>query len=290
MADDSLLRIGELSRRSGVSPELLRAWERRYGLIEPTRSPGGLRLYSLADLERVRLMARHIADGIAAREAAALAAGAEPAAPTAEPAAAAFDASSARDNLNRAVETFDEPLAQAVIDELLSAGTIEAVLTQVVMPFLHEVGERWERGEISVAQEHFASHVLRGRLLGLARGWGGGVGPLALLACPSGERHDLGLISFGLALRTHGWRIAFIGSDTPIESIVRATELVQPALLVISVTTAELLDPIRDELAELARDRTVAVAGAGATAAPENTLALTGDPIGEAARVSALAG
>jgi DNA-binding transcriptional MerR regulator len=294
MAEDSHLRIGELSRRAGVSPELLRAWERRYDLLSPTRSPGGLRLYSLDDLERVRLMARHIANGVAAREAAALAARADLAeasadAPAAQLGGAVFDAGKARSQLARAVETFDEPLAQAVLDELFSAATIEAVLSEVVMPFLREVGDRWQRGELSVGQEHFASNVLRGRLLGLARGWGGGSGPLALLACPSGEHHDLGLIAFGLGLRARGWRIAFLGSDTPMESIVRATDLVHPALLVISVTTPSLLDPVRDELVRLAGDRIVAVAGAGATGpSPDGTLALHGDPVGEAARMSEL--
>ena len=73
MEDDAHLRIGELSRRSGVSPELLRAWERRYGLLRPQRSAGGLRLYSSGDLERVRAMQRHMNQGLAAREAAALA-------------------------------------------------------------------------------------------------------------------------------------------------------------------------------------------------------------------------
>src|SRR5919206_57996 len=77
MPAGAVLRIGELSKRSGVSPELLRAWERRYGLLRPTRSPGGLRLYSPADLERVRLMQRHLADGVAAAEAATLALEAE---------------------------------------------------------------------------------------------------------------------------------------------------------------------------------------------------------------------
>ena len=69
---ETVLRIGELSKRSGVSPELLRAWERRYGLLNPTRSSGGLRLYSLDDLERVRLMRQHLDGGLAAAEAAAL--------------------------------------------------------------------------------------------------------------------------------------------------------------------------------------------------------------------------
>src|SRR3954451_22700817 len=77
MADEALLRIGELSRRSGVSPELLRAWERRYGLLDPTRSSGGLRLYSPRDLARVRLMQQHLASGLAAAEAAEQAADAD---------------------------------------------------------------------------------------------------------------------------------------------------------------------------------------------------------------------
>src|SRR5690349_19698674 len=70
MPAEELLRIGELSKRAGVSAESLRAWERRYGLLRPTRSPGGLRLYSLDDLERVRKMRAHLASGLAAAEAA----------------------------------------------------------------------------------------------------------------------------------------------------------------------------------------------------------------------------
>src|SRR5215213_2051289 len=73
MSDPGRLRIGELSRRSGASPELLRAWERRYRLLRPVRSAGGLRLYSIDDLERVRAMQHHLARGLAAAEAAALA-------------------------------------------------------------------------------------------------------------------------------------------------------------------------------------------------------------------------
>jgi DNA-binding transcriptional MerR regulator len=293
MAADSHLRIGELSRRSGVSPELLRAWERRYGLLEPTRSPGGLRLYSLEDLERVRLMSRHIANGVAAREAAALASraalGDEPGERPA-PGSAAFDPVAARAALGRAVDAFDEPGAQAIIDELLAAATVDALLSEVVVPFLRDVGERWERGELSVAQEHFASNVLRGRLLGLARGWGAGAGRRALLTCPPDERHDLGLIAFGLALRARGWRIDFLGSDTPIESVVRAAQAVRPDLLVVSSTAAELLRPVAAELAELAREYTVAVAGAGAYGfdAGDGVLILPGDPVAEANRVSEL--
>jgi DNA-binding transcriptional MerR regulator len=284
--DDSRLRIGELSRRSGVSPELLRAWERRYDLLEPTRSPGGLRLYSLEDLERVRLMSRHIADGLAAREAAALAARA-PLEVTREAPTAAFDAAAVRAELARAMDAFDEPAAQAAIDGLLAATTLDTVLSEVLVPYLRELGARWAAGEVSVAQEHFASNLLRGRLLGLARGWGRGGGRRALLACPSGERHDLGLIVFGLALRARGWRVDFLGADTPTDSIVGAVESLAPALVVVSATSPELLAPVVPALRRLAGRTQVALAGAGARELDGDALlTLTGDPVMEADRVA----
>jgi DNA-binding transcriptional MerR regulator len=280
------LRIGELSRRSGVSPELLRAWERRYDLLRPERSAGGLRLYSEEDLERVRAMQGHIAAGVAAREAAVLATQTAPPAAT----ATVFDARTVRAELRRTLEAFDEPGGQAVFDSLLAVATVDTLLSEVVLPYLREVGERWERGEASIAQEHFASSLLRGRLLGLARGWGRGGGRRALLACPPGEQHDLGLIAFGLALRERGWRIDYLGTDTPIESIAEAAATIEPELLVLSAVAGKPLRRLAGEIAALAQGRTVAVAGAGAGGfdAP-GVLTLSGDPIAEADRVSARA-
>src|SRR4051794_19353459 len=103
---DGLLRIGELSKRAGVSPELLRAWERRYGLLTPTRSAGGLRLYSSADVARVERMRRHLADGLAAAEAAALATQSDADPP---PAVAPLTPVGARDELADALDSFDAP-------------------------------------------------------------------------------------------------------------------------------------------------------------------------------------
>jgi DNA-binding transcriptional MerR regulator len=286
--ENSHLRIGELSRRSGVSPELLRAWERRYGLLRPERSSGGLRLYSTEDLGRVRLMRQHMTQGLAAREAAALAARATVGDQTA---ATAFDPRSAQAELSRAAETFDEPGVQAVIDGLLAVATVDALLSEVVVPYLHDLGERWERDQVSVAQEHFASNLLRGRLLGLARGWGRGTGRRALLACPPGERHDLGLIAFGLALRERGWRIDYLGGDTPAESIAHAARTIEPALLVLSAVTPDRFSPLAPVLADLARHHRVAVAGAGARGFRTDdpgVLVLTDDPVAEAERVSML--
>src|SRR5207342_425891 len=100
--------------------------------------------------------------------------------------------------LTEALASFEEARAHSAFDRVLGALTLETVLTEVVLPCLHALGESWARGEATVAQEHFASSIIRGRLLGLARGWGAGVGPHALLACPPGEFHDLGLLAFGL--------------------------------------------------------------------------------------------
>jgi DNA-binding transcriptional MerR regulator len=285
MEASGLLRIGELSRRAGVSPELLRAWERRYGLLRPTRTPGGLRLYSSEDLARVQEMQLHLAEGLAAAQAAALALASRQSngdAPPLEPALA-------RRQLADALEGFDEPAAQAVLDRLLSAATVEAVLTAVILPYLRELGERWERGETSVAQEHFASNVIRGRLLALGRGWGRGVGPVALLACLPGEQHDLGLIAFGLALRSHGWRIAYLGSDTPLDTLERAAEAVDPAVIVVSATADERVAPVASQLQALARKYRVGLGGSAAAAGNAEGLAvleLQGDPVAEAARIA----
>jgi DNA-binding transcriptional MerR regulator len=279
-----LLRIGALSRRSGVSPELLRAWERRYGLLKPTRSAGGLRLYSAADLERVRAMQQHLAEGLAAAEAAALAAEAEPRADQ----AVAFSPAAAQRDLDGSLSGFDEARAHAVLDELLATATLDSILSDVLIPFLRELGERWERGEITVAQEHFASSMLRGRLLGLARGWDRGIGPRVLLSCAPGERHDLGLIAFGLALRARGFRILYLGADTPIESVAQTARAARPDVIVVSAVSAELFKEIAGELRELAAKYPVYLGGAGATAVGGGFPTLTGDPVEEADRLAAL--
>jgi DNA-binding transcriptional MerR regulator len=274
-----MLRIGELSKRSGVSPELLRAWERRYGLFRPTRSAGGLRLYSPADLERVRAMQQHLAAGMAAAEAAALVLRADGDEVTASPPAA-------RAQLAEALDAFDEPRAQAVLDRLLAVTTIDTLVSEVVMPYLRELGDRWERGEASVGQEHFASGVLRGRLLGLARGWGLGVGPAALLACLPGEQHDLGLIAFGLALRARGWRIFYLGPDAPIETVEDACARLDPQFVVLHAVTGERLEPVAERVRALARRYRVALGGAVAEGDDlENVLMLRGDPVEEAERM-----
>ena len=277
MSEPGYLRIGELARRTGASPELLRAWERRYGLLRPTRSQGGFRLYTAADEERIRRMREHLARGVAAAEAARLAADAEPPRPgtdTTTPAIPAPETTTAAPpplqaaarELAGALDRFDEERAHAVLDRLLAAYRLETVLRDLLVPYLHDLGERWAGGEVSVAQEHFASNLLRGRLLGLARGWGQGHGLAAVLACLPGEQHDLGLIAFGITLYRRGWRIIYLGPDTPLATIGQATERIAPELVVLAGTVPEPFAAHADAIADLTRQTTLAVGGAGATA------------------------
>src|SRR3954451_19410335 len=302
MATSPLLRIGELSKRTGVSAELLRAWERRYGLVRPSRSSGGLRLYASADVERVGLMQQHLAEGLAAAEAAAPASravvrGGAPAAASravvgGEAPPPALSSAALRAELADALDGFDEPRAQAILDRLLAVTTLEALLSEVVLPYLRELGERWARGDASVAEEHFATAILRGRLLGIARGWGVGIGPGAVLACLPGEQHELGLIAFGLALRAHGWRIVYLGPDAPIKTIEDVCRRLHPNLVVVSAVTRERVWPIVEQLRGLAARQRLALGGAAAASGvleSDGVLLLTGDLIAEAALVTTLA-
>ena len=283
-----VLRIGELSKRVGASPELLRAWERRYGLLRPARSAGGLRLYSPADVERVSLMQQHLAAGMAAAEAAALALRD---AADGEVARSALRPAAMREELAQALDAFDEPRAQAIVDRLLALTTVDALLSEVIIPYLHELGERWERGQATIAQEHFASSVLRGRLLGLARGWGLGLGPAAVLACLPGEQHDLGLIAFGLVLRARGWRIVYLGPDAPIDTVENVCRQLQPSLVVLHAVTNEPVQHARGPLRALAARHRVALGGAAAASrapVPDSVQLLTGDLIDEATLLTTL--
>ena len=282
------LRIGELSRRVGVSPELLRAWETRYGLLRPSRSQGGFRLYSDEDEARVRLMRMYQERGLSAAEAAGLAASAEPAAPVTAAEENGRVAAHVQ-RLSDALDAFDEADAHAAFDSLVSALSVDALVQQAVIPYLEQLGSRWERGEASVAQEHFASNVIRGRLLGLARGWGQGTGPRALLACAPGEQHDLPLVCFGLALRARGWRITYLGPDTPIETLAELVGALRPRIVVVSASLPERLEPALPGLRRLAANTRLIVAGPGATpeyAERARAELVAEDPVSAADRIS----
>jgi DNA-binding transcriptional MerR regulator len=263
VAQQSYLAIGDFSRRVGVSADLLRAWERRYGLPRPVRTANGQRLYSRSDELVVAAIRRALAQGIPAAEAARLAA-----TPRAEPMTGQEDQpdlATVRTRLGDALLRYDEELAQDELDRLFGTYSLETALTEVILPYVHEVGERWACDEITVADEHFAIAVIHGRLLSLARKWRSGRGPSALLACPAGELHTIGLLCFGLALRARGWRITYLGADTPTQALAGVVTTVRPSYVVLSSVDSGVFWRRTEELAGLAAEMPTAIGGAGAS-------------------------
>jgi MerR family transcriptional regulator, light-induced transcriptional regulator len=261
MEEAAQLRIGELSYRVGISPDVLRAWEKRYGLLRPSRSEGGFRLYSERDEWRVKLMQQKLWSGLSAAEAAREVARMER--DSDMPDGTMETPTELGRRLGVALEAFDEDGAHEVLDRLLGLHGLERAIRDALMPYLRELGERWSRREVTVAQEHFASRLIEGRLLALARGWNRGPGRRAVLACPSGEQHTLPLICF--VLRNHGWRNVYLGADTPPSTVHMAADTIDADVVVLSAVSNERFAPIERDLKGLARRRPLVLAGPGAT-------------------------
>jgi DNA-binding transcriptional MerR regulator/methylmalonyl-CoA mutase cobalamin-binding subunit len=270
------VRIGELSRRTGVSVDVLRAWERRYSLLQPERSGGGQRLYAGSDEQRIRSMLERLAEGLSPAEAARVVA--RDAGPNGRVTPADLAA-----ELTAALDALDTPRAHATLDRMFDELGTDRALVEVVMPYLRDLGNRWACAEITVAEEHFASRLLNARLLDAARGWDEGAGPRAVLACPPGEEHDLGLISFGIALHQRGWRITYLGANTPISAIADLAQALDARAVVLAAATPVRFADVREQLEELARGpAALALGGAGAQeklVAEIGARRLTGDPV-----------
>jgi DNA-binding transcriptional MerR regulator len=286
MSRTPYLPIGEFSRRVGVSVDLLRAWERRYGIPRPERTANGRRLYGREDELAVGAMRRALARGLPAAEAARLAASAPPETP---PVDGQGELVAFKGRLRDAFARYDDDEAQEALDRLFGAYSMDTVIAGVVLPILSELGERWAGDEIGVEQEHFASNVIHGRLLSLGRKWDSGRGPRALLACPPGELHTMGLLCFGLSLRSRGWRVTYLGADTPVDALREVASVVDPAAIVLASVESDVFARSSEPLSLVVGDHRVAIAGAGATRALAERIGaehLAGHPVVEAAALA----
>ena len=271
-ADVPTIRIGELARRAGLPAATLRSWERRYGIVSPGRTEGGYRLYTERDQARLTQMLELITQGLAPAQAAgrvleeaALSQADETASIETRPDPLS-DSDSERlgSSLLERLLDYDDVGAHAAIDRAIAAYGIEIMSSAVILPVVRRIGELCDAGAISVSEEHFASNLIRGRILALGRGWGVGRGRLALLVCPPDERHDLGLLVFGLLMFQRGWRIAFLGADTPLLAIEGASERLAPDLIVMAVTTTASAAAFKD-CEPLQLGAPLMIAGAAAT-------------------------
>jgi methanogenic corrinoid protein MtbC1 len=212
-------------------------------------------------------MQRYLADGLPAAQAAeltiaarfAVSAGSGREIP-------AHDVSAAHEEIRRALARFDETSAQRTLERLFVAFTPTTVTRDVLLPYMHELGEQWSAGRVTVAQEHFATNFFQARLLALARGWDRGLGPRALLACAPNEQDALALIVFGITLHELGWRITYLGPDTPIDTLAEVAEIIHPELTVVAAVMRRRLPRHAEQLRGFSGRWSLALGGPGVTA------------------------
>ncbi|MDX2000042.1 MAG: MerR family transcriptional regulator [Thermoanaerobaculia bacterium] len=235
--------IGVVTRRTGLKPDLIRAWERRYGVVAPGRSETRRRLYSDADVERLKLLAALVdqgrrigglvdldSDSLAAllRE--------EQAATVAAPAP-----------IFRRAEDFLEPCLAAVRE--LDGGTLEALLTrasmelsrvhlleELLVPLLRRIGEEWHGGTLRPSHEHLASAAVRSFLGSLQGATTTAAAPTLVVTTPVGQLHEFGALLAAATARSEGWQVLYLGPNLPAEEIAMAVHSRQARALALSIT------------------------------------------------------
>lgn len=256
--------IRVVAQRTGLSPDVLRVWERRYGAVEPGRGPGGQRLYSDADIARLRLLTRATGAGrsigsVASAptdELAALvaddAANSAPM-PPAEPPEREVDAGVVDASLTLA-RALDQPGLDSILRRAAAAVGVERFLEEVAAPVLRKLGDEWHAGRLSPAQEHLASSVVE-NIIGdvMLRLQGPPGAPRIVIATPAGERHAIGAASAGAMAATAGWQVVYLGADLPAAEIAAAAASSNARLIAVSVVHVLERDALVNELRELRR-------------------------------------
>jgi DNA-binding transcriptional MerR regulator/methylmalonyl-CoA mutase cobalamin-binding subunit len=268
--------IKEAALRTGLTEPVLRAWERRYGVVTPQRTPGGYRVYDEAALRRLRSMRRLIDDGwSASAAAAAIIAGTEPAAGHA--AEGAGDATAGDragvlvEELLNAAERLDSQRIEVALDDMFAAGTYERVAEEYVIPSLRAIGDAWSAGRVAVAGEHVVSNAVLRRLAASfqASGPGRDGGRPVLVGMPPGARHELGGLIFATALRRRGIPVIYLGADLPLDDWIAAMDRTDAQAVVIGAVMPADTPMARSVAAGLRAARPEVIIAFGGVAAPD---------------------
>ena len=271
--------IKEAAARTGIPVELLRAWERRYGVVTPARTSGGYRVYDEAALDRLRTMRRLVDAGWSPNIAAAAILRDEvpelPAGGTGGGAGALGDERSKPlvDRFVEAVVAVDPRAVEEALDRMFAAATFEAVVDEALIPGLHGIGDAWAAGRLSVAGEHAASHAVLRRLAAAFQAAGRPPDPTGavLVGLPTGARHELAALIFATATRRAGLPVLYLGPDLPAADWVSMAQRTRAIAAVIGSPTAS------DVAAA------VEVGGAIRSAAPGTVVAFGGQTADDAA-------
>jgi MerR family transcriptional regulator, light-induced transcriptional regulator len=255
--------IGVVAERTGLSVDVIRVWERRYRVVEPERAPNGQRLYSDADVERLRLLHRATGAGrgigqiarLSTAEVAALVEGDDVARRDARaPAAAPAHAGAARvvaEALDRA-RALDKPGLEAVLTRAASQHGVPVFLEEVVSPLFRRIGDEWHAGRLTPSQEHLATSVVRPMLSRLGDALAAGPrAPHLVVATPPGERHEVGALLATVGAALDGWRVTYLGPDLPVSEIASAARLTGARAVGVSVVYPPDPDALLEELRRL---------------------------------------
>jgi len=290
-----MYNIKQAAARAGVSVPVLRAWERRYGIVSPARTASGYRQFDDEAVDRIRAMRGLITEGWSpSAAAAAILSGSIPHAdagdsgPGTPPAIGDRGRAAADDALGRAnaanegaieaaqlADRFVDAAASLepnrvddVLDDLFSRGSFERIATDLLFPALERLGDAWAAGAVSVAGEHLASHAVQ-RRLGLALDAAGrlaGRGGDVVVGLPPGGRHELGALAFAVAARRAGLAVTYLGPDLPVEDWLVAADGASAA--VIGVVTARDRRPSLEVARRLSSAFPDLVVALGGRAAP----------------------
>jgi len=273
-----------VAQQIGLAPGTLRAWEQRYGIVHPTRSEGGYRLYDDDDLDTLRTMADLVAGGMQPAQAAEQVRSGPVASPreTTRP----HDSPTGLPDpgaLIAASRTYDTRALERTLDAVFAAAGFEYVIDGWLTDAMLAVGEAWATGHLDIAQEHFLSAAVMRRLAvafeaaGHARG-----GRHVLIGLTPGATHEIATLAFAIMLRRAGLRVTYLGPDLPIPSWVQAVRTTHPDAVVIGAprtADAQAATDIVGALHETAPDTVVYIGGPGATA----PYALEGDTVTQSA-------
>jgi len=247
-SDEPKYTIKVVSERTGVRPVTLRAWERRYALLDPNRLNNNYRLYSERDIQIIRWITHRLDDGFsisnAVREYQALRG--ERIWPEALPSVLPPERSQLPGHppdyyarkLYEALIRHDEAEARRLLETVQSMFDLKVIFFEIFSPCLYEIGEAWYRGEIRIATEHFASAQIRGILMQLLQAFPVySQAPKLLVGCGPEEFHEIASLMLAVLLRREGYQVEYLGADLPVEDLIFYAEDVQPEMIILSVSS-----------------------------------------------------
>jgi DNA-binding transcriptional MerR regulator len=248
--------IKAVAQATGLTVETLRAWERRYEVVRPNRDGSGRRSYTASDVARLRLLRTATELGhtisrlapLSDQELARLVADAGGHARTNSARGQAY--------VERALDATLHSDPTGVEEALTSAIALlppNEVIHTVIVPLVREIGERWHRGEVSIAQEHMVTDIVRRLVISAARGYlRADNAPSLVLSTLSGERHEIGLLMCSWLAAMRRYHTHYLGIDCPPAEIARFALEVDASAVLVSMVMPENYVPVVEQLNELA--------------------------------------